>query len=163
MKNGERKEFWRVIKFVLFSISAGVIEFGSYTLLHECTNIDKLTHLDQVFGNEYGLTYFIALVLSVIWNFTFNRKFTFQSASNVPLAMLKVFGFYCVFTPLSIWWTVQLTKIGWNEYVVLLLTMLVNLITEFLYDKNVVFRNSLDTNDIAMKEREKEEREKETE
>lgn len=152
MENEKRKEMWRVIKFVLFSISAGVIEIGSYTLLHEFTNIDSLSNFETLFGNGYGLTYFIALVLSVIWNFTFNRKFTFKSVANVPVAMLKVFGYYCVFAPVSIWWTVQLTNRQWNEYLVLLGTMFINLITEFLFDRYVVFRNTIDTNDIAKKE-----------
>lgn len=156
MENEKRKEMWRVIKFVLFSISAGVIEIGSYTLLHEFTNIDSLSNFETLFGNGYGLTYFIALVLSVIWNFTFNRKFTFKSVANVPVAMLKVFGYYCVFAPVSIWWTVQLTNRQWNEYLVLLGTMFVNLITEFLFDRYVVFRSTIDTNDLAKREQERE-------
>lgn len=144
-----------VLKFFLFSVSAGIIQIGSYTLLHEFTPLDEFTGLDEVFGNEYGLTYFISLFLSVLWNFTFNRKFTFKSAANVPVAMLKVFCFYLVFAPLSIWWTVQLTGIGWNEYVVLLLTMLVNLTTEFFYCRFVVYREQLYTNAQGQKELEK--------
>ncbi len=140
------------LKFFLFSISAGVIELGSYTLLHEFTSIDKVTHLDKIFGNEYGLTYFIALVLSVLWNFTLNRRFTFKSAANVPIAMLKVFAFYVVFAPLSIWWTVQLTGIGWNEYIVLGFTMICNLVTEFLYNKYVVYKEQMYTNEQGQKE-----------
>lgn len=140
------------LKFFLFSISAGVIQLGSYTLLHELTPLDEFTGLDEIFGNEYGLTYFIALFLSVLWNFTFNRRFTFKSAANVPVAMLKVFCYYLVFAPLSIWWTVQLTGLGWNEYIVLLLTMLVNLSTEFLYCRFVVYRKELYTNKQGRKE-----------
>ena len=140
------------IKFFLFSISAGVIELVSYTLLHEFTNLDKVTHLDKVFGNEYGLTYFIALVLSVLWNFTLNRKLTFKSAANVPIAMLKVFAFYVVFAPTSIWWTVKLTGLGWNEYLVLGLTMVTNLVLEFLYCKFVVYRTSIYSNKQGQKE-----------
>ena len=140
------------IKFVLFSASAGVIEAGSYALLHEFTNLDTVTRLDKIFGNEYGLTYFIALVLSVLWNFTFNRKFTFKSAANVPVAMLKIFLFYLVFTPLSIWWGVKLTNLGWNDYLVLALTMLVNLSTEFLYDRYVVYRKTVFTNKEGQRE-----------
>lgn len=145
-----KKELWRTIKFVLFSISAGVIQIVSFTLLNE------LVHWPGFAANaEYGPNYFIALLLSVIWNFTFNRKFTFQSANNVPVAMLKVLGYYAVFTPLSIWWGVALTQAGWNEYVVLIGTMLINFVTEFLFDRFIVFRATLDTNEIAQKEREK--------
>ena len=138
---------WMAIKFVLFSISAGVIEAGSYYILNEFTHIDQYTNLDEVFGNEYGLTYFIALVLSVVWNFTLNRKFTFKSAANVPVAMLKVFGYYCVFAPLSIWWTVSLTNAGVNKYLVLLGTMGVNLCTEYLFTRYVVYRHQLYTSE----------------
>ena len=130
-----RKEFLRTVKFVLFSISAGVIQIGSFTLLNE------LLHL------TYWVSYLISLVLSVVWNFTLNRKFTFCSANNVPIAMLKVAGFYLVFTPLSTWWTAVLTgaSVGWNEYLVLALTMAVNFVTEYLFDRFLVFGNSLDT------------------
>ena len=130
-----RKEFMRTLKFVLFSISAGVIQIISFTLMEEVLH---LTH---------WLSYLVALVLSVLWNFTLNRKFTFHSASNVPVAMLKVAGFYLVFTPLSTWWTAVLTGegFGWNEYLVLVLTMLVNFGTEYLFQRFVVFGKSIDT------------------
>lgn len=143
---------WMAIKFVLFSISAGVIEAGSYYILNEFTHIDQYTNLDEVFGNEYGLTYFIALVLSVVWNFTLNRKFTFKSAANVPVAMLKVFGYYCVFAPLSIWWTVSLTNAGVNKYLVLLGTMGVNLCTEYLFTRHVVYRHQLYTSEEGQRD-----------
>ena len=120
--------------------------------MNEFTNIDRYSRLDEIFGNEYGLTYFIALVLSVLWNFTLNRKFTFKSAANVPVAMLKVFGYYCVFAPLSIWWTVTLTDGGWNKYIVLLLTMLVNLCTEYLFTRYVVYRHQIYTNRDGQRE-----------
>ena len=133
----KKQEFWNFIKFVLFSISAGVIQILSFTLLNEVIIKDV--------GNEYGWSYFIALALSVLWNFTFNRKFTFKSAKNVPIAMLLVFAFYLVFTPLSIWWGIALTKAGWNEYLVLGLTMLINFITEYLWTRFVVYRNDINT------------------
>ena len=130
-----KKEFLRTLKFILFSISAGLIQILSEILLLE------------VFHLLPWVSYLISLVLSVLWNFTLNRKFTFHSAANVPIAMLKVAGFYLVFTPLSTWWTAVLTGtgVGWNEYVVLVLTMLVNFVTEYLFQRFVVFRNSIDT------------------
>jgi len=91
----------------------------------------------------------IALILSVVWNFTLNRKFTFHSAVNVPVAMLKVAGFYAVFTPLSTWWTAVLTGAGWNEYLVLALTMIINFVTEYLFQRFVVFRGSIDTAELS--------------
>lgn len=130
----KRKEFLRTVKFILFSISAGVIQAVSFTLFNE------LMHL------KYWISYLAALVLSVLWNFTLNRKFTFQSANNIPVAMLKVAAFYAVFTPLSTWWTAVLTeKAGVNEYIVLALTMLVNFVTEYLYQRFIVFGKSIDT------------------
>ncbi len=122
---------WQAIKFTLFSISAGVIQIAVFTLLQELIIKD--------INNEYGWSYFIALAMSVLWNFTFNRKFTFQASNNVPVAMIKVLLFYCAFTPLSIWWGETLTGIGWNEYIVLGMTMIINFITEFIYQKFVVF------------------------
>lgn len=130
-----KKELLRSLKFVFFSISAGVIQVVSFTLMEE------LLHW------THWLSYLVALVLSVLWNFTLNRKFTFCSANNVPVAMLKVAAFYLVFTPLSTWWTALLTgeSVGWNEYLVLALTMLINFVTEYLYDRFVVFGKSIDT------------------
>ena len=138
MKNTEsKKELLRTLKFVLFSISAGVIQILSCALLNE------------LLGMTYWVAYLIALCLSVLWNFTLNRKFTFQSAANVPVAMLKVAFFYLVFTPLSTWWSAALTEpaygICWNEYVVLIGTMLINFVTEYLYQRFFVFGKSLDT------------------
>ena len=128
----------QVVKFVLFSISAGIIETTVFTLLKFITPW------------SYWPCYLIALVCSVIWNFTLNREFTFKSANNVPVAMFKVFLFYCVFTPASTWWGHALTDwAGWNDYLVLFFTMAINLTTEFLYDRFFVFRDSMNTNKRA--------------
>ena len=138
MKN---KELLRTIKFALFSASAGIIELGSFTLLNEFVKW------------PYWPCYLIALVLSVIWNFTLNRKFTFKSANNVPIAMLKVFAYYCVFTPVTTVLGNYLAEtLGWNEYVVTILNMVLNFVTEYLYDKYVVFKGSIDTNELAKKQ-----------
>lgn len=133
---GEKKrEIIRSLKFVCFSLSAGGIQILSFTLMEE------LLHL------QHWLSYLVALILSVVWNFTLNRKFTFHSACNVPIAMAQVALFYLVFTPLSTWWTAVLTgpKIAWNEYLVLILTMLINFFSEYLFDRMVVFRKTIDT------------------
>ena len=107
----------------------------------------SFTVFEEVFHLVHWLSYLASLVLSVLWNFTLNRKFTFYSANNIPIAMMKVALFYIVFTPLSTWWTAVLTgaKIGWNEYLVLIITMLINFVTEYLYDRFLVFGNSIDT------------------
>jgi len=138
-KKKSGKEWGRILKFVLFSISAGVIEIVSFTLLNE------IIHL------PYWCSYLIALVLSVLWNFTFNRKFTFKAANNVPIAMLKVAVFYAIFTPVTTLLEHKLTGLGWNEYLVTLINMALNLTTEYIYDRYFVFRNSIDTNNRAKK------------
>ena len=136
----KKKEVWRAVKFALFSASAGIIELLVFTLLNE------------VFKLPYWLCYLVALAASVLWNFTLNRKFTFQSANNVPKAMLQVALFYAVFTPLSTLLEHVLTvKLGWNEYLATGINMALNLVTEYLYDRYVVFRDSIDTNEIAQK------------
>ena len=135
------KELKRTVKYVLIAASAGLIQIISFTLMNE------------IIGWDYWISYLIALVLSVLWNFTFNRKYTFKSASNVPKAMLLVFAYYCVFTPLSTMLEHFLTRrLGWNEYLVTLINMALNLCTEFPFQRFVVFRNSIDTNSLAAKE-----------
>ena len=133
-----KKEVIRSLKFLLFSISAGVIELAAFSLLNELTSW------------SYWPCYLVALALSVLWNFTLNRRYTFQSANNVPRAMALVFAFYCVFTPLSTFLGSFLAyTLGWNEYLVTILNMAANFILEYLYDRLVVFRGSIDTNSRA--------------
>lgn len=145
MISEQRKETLRIIKFIMFSISAGVIEIISFTLLNELTDW------------PYWPCYLIALILSVIWNFTLNRKFTFKSVANVPVAMAKILAFYCVFTPVTtILGNYLAEDLHWNEYAVTGINMGLNITTEYLYDRFVVFRKTLDTNKLAKKEREKE-------
>ena len=128
-----KKEFMRTVKFILCSASAGIIQAVSFTVLEE------IVHL------EHWLCNLVALVLSVLWNFTLNRKFTFCSARNVPVAMAKVAAFYVVFAPLSAWWMNYFTGIGWNAYAVQIGTMLLNFVLEYLYQRFFVFGKSLDT------------------
>ena len=153
---------WQFIKFALFSASAGIIQILSFTLMSEVIIklpfLQNLMETNQTFAkimsNEYGPMYLIALLLSVIWNFTFNRKFTFKSAANVPIAMLMVLAFYCVFTPVSTllgnYFTAKYADVTAINYIVLACTMACNMITEFLYDKFVVFKGSENT---AVKEK----------
>lgn len=134
-----KKELLRSVKFIFFSISAGLIQILAFTLMEE------------VFHVTHWVAYLTALVLSVLWNFTLNRKFTFHSAGNVPVAMVKVAVFYLIFTPLSTWWTAVLTgpDFLWNEYVVLIGTMLINFVTEYLYQRFFVFGKTMDTDGRA--------------
>lgn len=134
MEDSKKKEYLRVIKFTFFSISAGAIELLSFTILNEFTKW------------SYWPCYLIALVLSVLWNFTLNRKFTFKSANNVPVAMVKVAMFYAVFTPVTtILGNYLAEDLMWNEYLVTIINMVINLSTEYLYDRFVVFKGSIDS------------------
>lgn len=138
MISQKKKEGLRIFKFFMFSVSAGIIEIISFTILNELTEW------------SYWPCYLIALILSVLWNFTLNRKFTFQSASNVPVAMAKVFAFYCVFTPVTtISGNYLAEDLLWNEYIVTGINMALNISTEYLYDRFVVFRKTIDTNERA--------------
>ena len=131
----DKKQLWQAVKFTLFSASAGIIQVGAFALL-------------ELFIKDYWVPYLTSLVLSILWNFTLNRRFTFKSAANVPVAMLKVFGFYLVFTPLSTILEHYLADtLAWNEYIVTFINMLLNMVTEFLFQRFVVYRNSVDNNE----------------
>ena len=122
----------QMMKFTLFSISAGVIQIASFALL-------------EIFIKDYWIPYLISLVLSIVWNFTLNRRYTFKSAANVPVAMAKVFGFYLVFTPLSTYLGNAAESLGVNDFIILIVTMLANFVLEFLFCKFVVYRGKEDT------------------
>ena len=126
----KKEEIIKFIKFTFFSISAGLIEIGSFTLLTELTKLN------------YWICYLTALILSVLWNFTLNRKFTFKSSSNVPVAMLKVAIYYAIFTPLSTYLGNLVVNAGVNEYIVTIGNMIINFITEFFYQKYIVFKDN---------------------
>ena len=123
---------WQAIKFTLFSISAGVIQIGSFAIL-------------ELFIEGYWIPYLTSLLLSILWNFTLNRRYTFKSAANVPVAMAKVLGFYAVFTPLSTWLGNMAAIAGAPEFLVLGVTMLLNFVLEFLFCKFVVYRGQENT------------------
>lgn len=129
----KKNSFLQMIKFTLFSISAGVIQLGSFAIFND------------LFHWMYWPAYLTSLILSIIWNFTFNRRYTFKSAANIPVAMTKLFGFYAVFTPLSTWLGHLAEGTGINDYIILIVTMLSNFVLEFLFCKFVVYRNKENT------------------
>ena len=125
-----KKSLWQMLKYAIFSVSAGVIQTVSFILLYNVLYREKW----------YSVAYIVSLALSVLWNFTLNRKYTFQAVVNVPIAMLKVAGFYVVFTPVSTWLGQLAETAGWNGNLVQILTMLANFVLEFAYFKFVVFK-----------------------
>lgn len=128
----ENKSLWQALKFTLFSVSAGIIQVGSFAVL-------------EIFIQDYWIPYLVSLTLSILWNFTLNRKYTFKSAANVPVAMAKVFGFYLLFTPVSTYLGNLAEKQGCHDFLILAVTMLSNFVLEFLFCKFVVYRGSEDT------------------
>lgn len=135
------KNLWQAIKFTLFSISAGVIQVGSFAILH-----------DVLGWESYWMSHIPSLILSVIWNFTFNRRYTFRSDAPLMRSMLLVALFYVVFTPASAGWGTLLEKAGVHDWVIEVINLLVNFVTEFLYQKFVVYRGHIDTNELAKKQ-----------
>ena len=131
--NRKTSSLIQFVKFTLFSVSAGIIQIGSFTVFNE------------VLTWKYWPAYLTSLVLSIVWNFTFNRRFTFKSAANVPIAMLKLFGFYAVFTPVSTWLGHLAENGGVNEYIVLGVTMACNFVLEFFFSKFCMYRNNENT------------------
>ena len=152
MKN---KNVWQAVKFTLFSASAGLIQLISFALLHDVFKIP-----------DYNACYLPSLILSVLWNFTFNRRYTFvgsemcirdsrytfRSDGNVKRAMLLVALYYVVFITLSRWWSTELVALGVHDWLIEVINMLVNFVTEFLFQKFVVYRGTIDTNELAKKE-----------
>ena len=128
-----KRNLWQMIKFTLFSISAGIIQVVLFTILNE------------LFNFPYWPAYLIALIASIVWNFTFNRRYTFRSDANIPVAMAKLFGFYLVFTPVSTYLGHIADGAGINEYIVLGVTMISNFILEFLFCKVIIYKNKEDT------------------
>ena len=128
----DKSQFYQAIKFTLFSVSAGIIQIVSFAIL-------------EIFIKDYWIPYLISLILSIVWNFTLNRRYTFKSAANVPIAMAKVFGFYLVFTPVSTYLGSLAEKNGGNDFVILILTMLSNFVLEYLFCKFVVYRGQENT------------------
>ena len=143
-KKIDKKEVIRTIKYTLFAASAGLVQMSSFELLQLITSYNP---------DFWWMNYLISLLLSVIWNFTFNRKFTFQSANNVPIAMLKVLAYYAVFTPISVLFGQKylVDELGWNGTVIEIIMMIINFITEFLYQRFFVFKDSIDTKPINLK------------
>ena len=129
----KKEEVIKFFCFVGFSISAGIVQIITFSIFF------------YLFNMVYWPSYLIALVASVVYNFTLNRKFTFKSTNNIPVAMGLILLYYAVFTPLSTWWGDALTNIGWNEVLVLFGTMVINFITEYLFDRFVVFRKSINS------------------
>ncbi len=134
----QKKNLLQAIKFTLFSISAGIIQVASFALLHD------VLHLES-----YWMSHIPSLILSVLWNFTLNRRYTFRSDASLPRSMALVALYYVVFTPASAWWGTALSQAGVHDWLVEAMNLLINFVTEFLFQRFVVYRGSVDTNALA--------------
>ena len=135
----DKGQLLQALKFTLFSLSAGIIQIGSFAVL-------------EIFIKDYWIPYLISLILSIVWNFTLNRRYTFKSAANVPVAMAKVFGSYLVFTPVSTWLGDLAEQNGGNDFIILIVTMIANFVLEYLFCKFVVYRGQENTIEEKSKE-----------
>ena len=127
------KEFFRTIKYFIVAASAGLIQFGVNVLLFKVTPM------------PYWICYDIALILSVIWNFTINRKATFKSVGNIPIAMLKVLGYYAVFGPIATVAAVFVKEDNPYYWLITIGLIIINGVTEYLFMRLFVFRKEIDS------------------
>ena len=147
---------WQAVKYFLCAASAGLIQFVTFTILSTVfdktgvtASMGKMWFFGEMDKSLFTATT-IALGLSIIWNFTLNRKFTFKAANNVPLAMGLAFLFYVPFYPFQTWYVGAVTgairdAIGqpeatWPSIIAEGTVMLINGILEFCWQKFVVFR-----------------------
>ena len=139
----QKKAVWQAVKFTLFSISAGIIQVVSFALLHDVLGLES-----------YWMSHIPSLILSVLWNFTFNRRYTFRSDASLTRSMALVALYYVVFTPASSWWGTALSEAGVHDWLVEAMNLLINFVTEFLFQRFVVYRTTLDTNEVAKRAQE---------
>lgn len=140
VKMTKKQQFLQFLKFTGFSASAGIIQFTVITLLYDVW-FKPLEYYGMGEDNAYVVAFLIGLTLSVIWNFTFNRKFTFKDAHNIKLAMGLVILYNCIIVvPLSLGGR-ELIKIWGADYdmLVTVISLLFNFATEYFWDRFVVF------------------------
>lgn len=150
MEQAKKKELVRMFKYILIAASAGIIQFVSTLIL-------TLIWPKEKFSMGPALFYLIGLILSVIWNLTINRKYTFKSAANMTKAVWLTIGFYIIFAPASTFlqaWLVNgdvlnlfiIPHLGWNELIGVVICMILNLALEYPFQRYIVFKDSIDTN-----------------
>lgn len=144
-KNGTK---WQAFKYLCCTASAGLIQIISFTILQAAIpdNGETLHFIVEDMSRATFIATTVALALSVLWNFTLNRKFTFKSAKNVPVAMFLAFLFYVPFYPFQTWYvhTVKVALGGSDGagFLAEATVMLINGILEFCWQKFVIYRKS---------------------
>lgn len=123
--------------FTLFSLSAGIIQISSFSLLNL---IDSWS---------YWSKYLVSVLLSVLWNFTFNRKVTFKGTNNIYLAMSLTLVFYVFFIPITTILGNYFEKnLNVNGFLILIVTMILNFVLEFVYTKFVIYKKGEEIADV---------------
>lgn len=148
-KKEKRKGVMQFVKYALCAASAGIIQLALFSILQAA--IPATDKTIRFIVEDIELVAFIAttvaLCASIIWNFTFNRKFTFKDAGNVPKAMVLAFLFYVPFYPFQTWYVCTIKKLlleHMNEDLAGIIAegtvMIINFALEFMWQKFVVFR-----------------------
>lgn len=148
-KKEKRKGVLQFIKYALCAASAGIIQLALFSILQAV--IPQSGKTIRFIVEDMDLVTFIsttvALCASILWNFTFNRKFTFKDAGNVPKAMLLAFLFYVPFYPFQTWYvhTIKSLLLGplstqASGIIAEGSVMVINFVLEFMWQKFVVFR-----------------------
>lgn len=152
-KRAKRKGVVQFIKYALCAASAGIIQIVLFSILQtvlpkDMGNIHFIVE-DMQLGTFIATT--VALCASILWNFTFNRKFTFKDAGNVPLAMFLAFLFYVPFYPFQTWYVHTIKtllshhiNVDGAGIIAEASVMAINFALEFIWQKFVVFRKPKD-------------------
>lgn len=153
-KRAKRQEKLQFVKYALCAASAGIIQFLTFTIL-QAVIPDNGQTMHFIVENMSVVTFSattVALCLSILWNFTLNRKFTFKDAGNVPKAMVLAFIFYIPFYPFQTWYVHTIKEllgasinIDAAGIIAEGTVMIMNFILEFLWQKFVVFRKKKPT------------------
>lgn len=152
-KKEKRKGVMQFIKYALCAASAGIIQIVLFSILQAVipSNGKTIHFIVEDMDLVTFIATTVALCASILWNFTFNRKFTFKDAGNVPRAMILAFLFYVPFYPFQTWYvhtikSLLVEAIGTDGAGIIAegSVMIINFALEFMWQKFVVFRKPKD-------------------
>ena len=162
-KREKRKGVMQFIKYALCAASAGIIQIVLFSILQAVipSNGKTIHFIVEDMDLVTFIATTVALCASILWNFTFNRKFTFKDAGNVPKAMILAFLFYVPFYPFQTWYvhtikSLLVEAIGTDGAGIIAegTVMIINFALEFMWQKFVVFRKPKDKKENKTEENE---------
>lgn len=162
-KREKRKGVMQFIKYALCAASAGIIQIVLFSILQAVipSNGKTIHFIVEDMDLVTFIATTVALCASILWNFTFNRKFTFKDAGNVPKAMILAFLFYVPFYPFQTWYvhtikSLLVEAIGTDGAGIIAegTVMIINFALEFMWQKFVVFRKPKDKQENKTEENE---------